>query len=76
MGGRQQKRSNYTYGLDDIQDYLVFYSTVEPVDLPRGGPMEAVGVQKLYEPEPMPIPDVGPTANVPGRVPLMPSFLR
>ena len=50
LGGRQPKRSNNTYGLDDIQVQLVFYSTFEPVDLPGGGPMdsEAVGVQKLY----------------------------
>ena len=31
---------------DDIQVQLVFCSTFEPVDLPGGGPMEAVGVQK------------------------------
>ena len=47
MGGRQPKRANYTYGADDIQVQLVFYSTFEPIVLPRCGPMEAVGVQKL-----------------------------
>ena len=35
-----------------IHVYLVFYSTFEPVDLPEGGPMEAVAVQKLYKPSP------------------------
>ena len=75
MGGRQPKRSYYTYGPDDIQVYLVFYSTFEPVDLPGGGPMEAVGVQELYEPSPTPILYVGPVANVLGRTPLMPLFL-
>ena len=54
MGGRQPRRSNYMYGPDDIQVYLVFYSTFEPLDLPGGGPMEAVDVQKLYEPSPTP----------------------
>ena len=47
MGGRQPKRANYTYGADDIQVQLVFDSTFEPIVLPGGGPMEAVGVQKL-----------------------------
>ena len=58
-GGRPPKRANYTYGADDIQVQLVFYSTFEPVDLPGGGPLEAVGVQKLYKPSPTPILDVG-----------------
>ena len=48
MSGRQPKRSNYTYGPDDIQVYFVLYSTFKPVDLPGGGPMEAVGMKKLY----------------------------
>ena len=47
--GRQRKSPNYTYGADDIQVQLVFYSTFEPVVLPGGGTMEAVGVQKLYQ---------------------------
>ena len=72
-GGRPPKRVNYTFGTDDIQVQLVFYSTFEPVDLPGGGPLEAVGVQKLYKPSPTPILDVG--LAVLGRVPLMPLFL-
>ena len=40
-----------------------------------GGPMEAMGVQKLYEPSPTPILYVGLAADVLGRVPLMPLFL-
>ena len=31
-----------------LEVHLVFYSTVQRVDLPGGCPMEAVGVQKLY----------------------------
>ena len=49
-GGQPQKRANLSCGADDIQVHLVFYSTIEPVDLPRRGPLEAAGVQKLYEP--------------------------
>ena len=60
---------------DDIQVQLVFYSTFEPMVLPGGGPMEAMGVQKLYEPSPTPILYVGLVADVLGRVPLMPLFL-
>ena len=37
--------------------------------------MEAVGVQKLYEPSPTPILHVGPAAKVMGNVPFMPLFL-
>ena len=37
--------------------------------------MEAMGVQKLYEPSPTPIFSVGLAADVLGRVPLMPLFL-
>ena len=74
-GARLQSRANYTYGPDDIQVQLVFYSTFEPMVLPGGGPMEAMGVQKLYEPSPTPILYVGLVADVLGRVPLMPLFL-
>ena len=69
------RRANYTYCLDDIQVQLVFYSTFEPMVLPMGGPMDAMGVQKLYAPSPTPILYVGLAANVLGRVPLMPLFL-
>ena len=74
-GARLLRRANYTYGPDDIQVQLVFYSTFEPMVLPGGGPMEAMGVQKLYEPSPTPILYVGLVADVLGRVPLMPLFL-
>ena len=53
----------------------MFYSTFEPMVLPMGGPMDAMGVQKLYAPSPTPILYVGLAANVLGRVPLMPLFL-
>ena len=62
-------------GPDDIQVQLVFYSTFEPMVLPGGCPMEAMGVQKLYEPSPTPILSVGLAADVLGHVPLMPLFL-
>ena len=68
-GRTAAKRAHYTYGTDDIQVQLVFYSTFEPVVLPGGCPMEAVGVQKLYEPSPTPILHVGPAAKVMGNVP-------
>ena len=74
-GGRPPKRANYTYGADDIQVQLVFYSTFEPVVLPGSGPMDTTPVQKLYEPSPTPILYVGLAADVLGRVPLMPLFL-
>ena len=60
------------YCPDDIQVQLVFYSTFEPMVLPGGGPMEAMGVQK---PSSTPILYVGLAADVLGRVPLMPLFL-
>ena len=41
------RRANYMYCLDDIQVQIMFYSTFEPMVLPGGGPMEAMGVQKL-----------------------------
>ena len=47
----------------------MFYSTYKPMDLPGGGPMGAMGVQKLYEPSPTPILYVGLAANVLGHVP-------
>ena len=67
-GARLQSRANYTYGPNDIQVQLVFYSTFEP---------KAMGVQRLYEPSPTgtPILYVGLVADVLGRVPLMPLFL-
>ena len=53
-GARLPRRANlsYTYCPDDIQVQLVFYSTFEPMVLPMGGPMDAMGVQKLYTPSP------------------------
>ena len=74
-GARLPSRANYTYGPDDMQVQLVSYSTFEPMVLPGGGPMEAMGVQKLYEPSPAPILYVGLVADVLGRVPLMPLIL-
>ena len=47
-GARLPRKANYTYCPDDIQVQLVFYGTFEPMVLPGGCPMEAMGVQKLY----------------------------
>ena len=60
-----------------IQVQPVFYRTFEPMVLPGGGLMEAMGVQKMYEPSPTPILYVGCglAAKMLGRVPLMPLFL-
>ena len=75
-GARLPRRANYTYCPDDIPVKLVIYSTFEPMILPGGGPMEAMGVQKLYEPSPTPILYVGLAADAGARrVPLMPLFL-
>jgi hypothetical protein len=38
-----------TYGEDDIQVALVFYSTFEQLDLPGSGPMDKQNIQKYYE---------------------------
>ena len=70
-GALLPRRANYTYGPDDIPVQLVFYSTFEPMVLPGGGPMEAMGVQKLYEPSPTPILYVGLVADVLGRAPAL-----
>ena len=74
-GALLPRRANYTYGPDDIQVQLVFYSTferrIEPMVLPGGGPMEAMGVQKVYKPSPTPILYVGIAADVLGRVPFL-----
>ena len=71
------RRANNTYGPDDIQVQLVFYSTFEPMVLPGGGSMETImmGVQKLYEPSTTPILYVGLAADVLGRVSLTLLFL-
>ena len=74
-GARLPRMANYTYCQDEIQVQLVFYSTFEPMVLPIGGPMDAMGVQKLYAPSLTPILYVGLVADVLGRVPLMPLFL-
>ena len=76
-GALLPRRANCKYGPDDIQVQLVFYSTFEPMVLPGGGLMEAMGVQKMYEPSPTPILYVGCglAAKMLGRVPLMPLFL-
>ena len=43
-GAQLPRRSNYTYCPDDIQVQLESYSTFEPMVLPMGGPMDAMGV--------------------------------
>ena len=73
--GRPPSRANYTHSPNDIRLELVFFSTFESLDLPKDGPMEQAGVQKLYEPSPTPIHFVAPCQHVLGRVPLFPLFL-
>ena len=68
-GARLPRRADYTYCPDDIQVQLVLYSTFESMVLPMGGPMDAMGVQKLYAPSPTPILYVGLAANVLGACP-------
>ena len=58
-GARLPRMANYTYGPDDIQVQLVFYSTFEPMVLPMCYPMDATGVQKLYASSDTPILFVG-----------------
>ena len=55
-GARLPRRANYMYCQDDVQVQLVFYSTFEPMVLPMGGPMDDMGVQKLYTLAPSPTP--------------------
>ena len=56
----------------------MFYSTLEPLDLPCSGPMETQGVPKFHEPSPTPEPVlyVGPVSDALAHVPLKPLFLR
>jgi len=68
-------KARRTYGKDDIQVALVFYSTFEQLDLPGSGSMGKHDVQKYYEPTPTPTLYVGQVCNVLGRVPSMPLFL-
>ncbi len=62
-----------------LPDYLlrelVFFNTLEELNLPIKGPMEDAEVVKLYEPSPTPCLYVAPAENMVGRVPLMPLFL-
>jgi hypothetical protein len=72
-------KARSTYGEDEIQVALVFYSTFEQLDLPGSGPMDKWDVQKYYEPTPATTfyvtIYVGQVFNVLGRVQLMPLFL-
>ena len=66
-----------TYGEDDIQVQLTFYSTFEVLDLPCSGlmEMETRCIVKLYTPSPTHILFEGPVSNVLGLVPLTLLFL-
>jgi hypothetical protein len=59
----------------DLLRELVFFNTLEELNLPITGPMEDSGVVKLYEPSPTPCLYVAPVENMVGRVPLMQLFL-
>ena len=68
-------KASSTYGEDDIQVALVFYSTFEQQDLPGSGRMDKRDVQDYYEPTPTPTLYVGQVSNALSRVQLMPLFL-
>ena len=53
--GRPSSRTNYAHSPNDTLLKLVFFSTFEPLDLPKDSPMENAWVQKLDEPSPTPI---------------------
>ena len=65
--GRPPKNRIYRCGPDDLPYHLVFFSTVEELKLPIGGPMERAGVTS-----PTPCLYVAPAACMVGRVPLIP----
>jgi hypothetical protein len=60
---------------DDLLRELVFFNTLEELNLPIKGPMEDSGVVKLYEQYRTPCLYVAPAENMVGRAPLMPLFL-
>jgi hypothetical protein len=51
----QLPKARCTYGEDDIQFALVFYSNFEQLDVPCSGPMDKLDVQKYYEPNTYPL---------------------
>jgi hypothetical protein len=69
------KDRRHKIGPHDLRYDLVFFSTFEELSLPTKGPMEDARVIKLYEPSPTPCLYVALTANMVGRIPLMPCFL-
>jgi hypothetical protein len=56
---------------------LVFYSTFEPISLPRDSYMQSSGIPMLYEQAASQLPTlyVFPVVNVLGRVPLIPYYM-
>ncbi len=74
-GGRKPKDWRHKTGPDNLRYYLVFFSTLEELTLPIKGPMEDAVLVKLDEPSPTPCLYVAPSANMVGRIPLMPCFL-
>jgi hypothetical protein len=75
MGRRTPKDRMHKTGPDDLRYNLVFFSTFKELTLPIKGPMEDAGLVKLYEPSPTPCLYVALTANMVGRIPLMPCVL-
>ena len=51
MDGRAPKQANYTRGADDFEMQLVFFSTLEELQLPARSPMDDAAT-KLYEQSP------------------------
>ena len=71
---RRSPTGRRTYGEDDIQVHLMFYSTFQVLELPGSGPTETRRVVKLYKPFSTPILYVGTVSNLLGRVPFIPLF--
>ncbi len=60
---------------EDIQLDLDFFSPFEELQLRTAGIMELKGIQRVYEPSPVPTLYVGRVEDLLGRVPLIPCFL-
>ncbi len=59
----------------DIQLDLIFFSPFEEIRLRNAGIMESKGINRVYEPSPVPTLYVGRVEDLLGWVPLIPCFL-
>ncbi len=69
------KDARHKIGPDYHRFNQVFFSTVKELKLPIKGPMEDLGVVKLYEPSQTQCLYVDHAQNMVGRIPQMPCFL-